>query len=42
MTISKIAVPLDIGTAMTAERVGVCVLTGILDLVLNKKSQCEW
>ena len=37
---------LGIGTAMTAEVVDVCVLTGILDLVLNKNlsmkniSQC--
>ena len=35
VAISKIAVPLGIGTAMIAEVVGVCVLTGILDLVLN-------
>ena len=36
ITISKIAVPLGIGTAMTAEMVGLCVLTCILDFVLNK------
>ena len=42
MTISKIAVPLDIGTALIAEVVGVCVFTGILYLVLNKKFQSEW
>ena len=31
-----IAVPLKVGTAMAAEVVGGCVLTGILDLVFNK------
>ena len=36
LTISKIAVPLGIGTAMAPEVVGVCVLTGIVDLVLHK------
>ena len=36
ITFSKIAVHLGIGTAMTAEVVGVCVFTGILDLVLTK------
>ena len=36
VTISRIAVPLKIGTAMAAEVAGVCVLTGILDLVFNK------
>ena len=34
ITISKIAVPLGIGMAVTAEVVGVCVFTDILDLVL--------
>ena len=33
---AKIAEPLSIGTAIIAEVVGVCVLTGIVDLVLNK------
>ena len=33
VTISKIAVPLKVGTVMAAE---VCVLTGNLDLVFNK------
>ena len=36
ITISKIAEPLSIGTTIIAEVVGVCVLTGIVDLVLNK------
>ena len=36
VTISKIAVPLKVGTAMAAEVVGVCVITGISDLVFNK------
>ena len=35
ITTSKIAVPLGTGTAMAAEVVGVCVLTGILVLVLQ-------
>ena len=35
VTISKIAVPLKVGTAMTAEVKGVCVLTEIPDLVSN-------
>ena len=35
IAISKIAVPLGIGTARTADVVGVCVLTGIMDFVLN-------
>ena len=34
MTISKIAIPLNIGKAMAAEVAGVCVLTGILDLIM--------
>ena len=34
--ISIIAVLLKVGTAMTAEMMGVCVLTGILDLVFHK------
>ena len=34
VTISRSAVPLKVGTAV-AEVAGVCVLTGILDLVLN-------
>ena len=34
--IRNIAVPLGNGTFMIAEVVGVCVSTGILDLVLNK------
>ena len=36
ITISKIAVPLGIGAAMTADVLSVCVLTGILHLVLLK------
>ena len=36
VTISKISVPLKVGTAMAAEVAGVCVLTGVLDLVFNK------
>ena len=36
MIISKIAVPLKVGTAVAAEVEGVCVLTGILDLIFNK------
>ena len=36
MTISRVAVPLEVGTAMAAEVVRVCVLTGILDLVFNQ------
>ena len=35
-TISKIAIPLNVGAAMTAENVGVCVLTSIFDLILCK------
>ena len=35
-TISNIAVPLRLCEAMAAEVVGVCVLTGILDVVLGK------
>ena len=38
-TISRSAVPLKVGTAMGAEMMGVCVLTGILDLVFHK-CQC--
>ena len=36
VTISGIAVPLKVGTAVAAEVMGVCVLTEILDLVFNK------
>ena len=36
VTISKIAVPLKVRAAMAAEVVGVCVLTGVLDLILCK------
>ena len=36
VTISRIAVPLKVGTAMAAEMIGVCVLTGTLDLVFHK------
>ena len=36
VTISKIAIPLEVGTAMANEVVGVRVLTGILDLILRK------
>ena len=36
VTISKIAVPLQVGAAMAAEIAGVCVLTSILDLILCK------
>ena len=35
---SKIAVPLKDGTAMAAEVAGVCVLTGIIDLIFCKCS----
>ena len=35
-TVSKIAVPLGIGTAMAAEVMGICVLTSILALVVHK------
>ena len=33
VTISKIAVPLEVGTAMAAEVAGVCMLTGIIDRI---------
>ena len=36
VTISRIAVPLKVGTTMAAEVAGVRVLAGILDLVFNK------
>ena len=36
VTISRIAVPLQVGTAVAAEVAGVCVLTGILDLIFYK------
>ena len=36
ITVSKIAVPLGIGTAMAAEVMGICVLTSILALVVHK------
>ena len=36
VTISRSAVPLKVGTAMEAEMIEVCVLTGILDLVFRK------
>ena len=36
ITISNVALPLGIGTAMAADVVGVCVLPGILDLVLHR------
>ena len=36
ITVSNIALPLGVGVAMAAEVMGVCVLTGILDLVLHK------
>ena len=36
VTISRSAVPLKVGTAMEAEMMGVCVLTGILDLIFHK------
>ena len=36
VTISKISVLLKNGTAMAAEVAGVCVLTGVLDLLFNK------
>ena len=38
ITISRIAVPLKMCTAMAAEVAGARVLTGILDLVLGKIS----
>ena len=36
VTISKIAVPFNVGAAMAAEVLGVCVLTSVLDLILCK------
>ena len=36
VTISKIAIPLEVGTAMAAEVGGVCVLSGMLDLTFCK------
>ena len=36
VTNSKIVVPLKVGTAVAAEVAGVCVLTGILDLIFCK------
>ena len=36
VTISKIAIPLKVGTAMSAEVAGVCVLTVIVDLIFCK------
>ena len=36
VTISKVAVPLRVGTAMAAEVLGVCVLKEIFDLVFHK------
>ena len=41
VTISRIAVPLKIGTTMAAEMMGVCVLTGILDLVVHNGCVCR-
>ena len=35
VTISKIALPLTECTAMAAERIGVCLLMGVLNLILN-------
>ena len=39
ITISKIAVPLNVRTAMAAEIAGAGMLTGALDLFLEKKVQ---
>ena len=36
VTISEVAVPLQVGTAMAAEVAGVCMVAGILDLILCK------
>ena len=36
VTIIRIAVPLKVGTAMAAEVAGVCLVTGILDLVFSR------
>ena len=36
ITIRQVAVPLSMCTAMAAEVVGFCILTGIMDLVLGK------
>ena len=36
VTITKNAVPSKVRTAKTAEMMGVCVLTGILDLMFNQ------
>ena len=38
VTISRVAVPLKVGAAVAAEVAGVCVLTGILDLVSSSAS----
>ena len=42
VTISKIAVPQGVGTAMGAEVMGVCVLPSILDLVLHKSQRLQY
>ena len=36
VAISKLAIPLKVGAAAAAEIAGVCVLTGIVDLILSK------
>ena len=36
VTISRLAVPLKVGTGVAAEVAGVCVLTGILDPVFQQ------
>ena len=41
VTISRIAVPLRVGTAMAAEVAGVCLLTGILDLGFQQMLVCS-
>ena len=41
VTISKVAVPLKICTAMAAEMMGVCLLMSVLNLILNKKLHVE-
>ena len=41
VTISKITVLLKVGAVMAAEVMGVCVLTGILDLVFSNSFVCS-
>ena len=41
VTISRIAVLLNVGTAMAAEVAGVCVLTGVFGLSFQQKLMCS-